>query len=145
MSFLSKELLSKYSNPSGSSKYADQAIPYPEVRDKDLQNLAYLKKVHEDALQNHFKSQANSLCIHFQNSKPGDKNPQYAFDPAAFQYTSYGSMKLLSSHMAEIVGSPEEAEVYYKKRYEEAFPEFRVEFKRREKFSYGYSVIIHIL
>ncbi len=142
MSFLSKELLSQYSKPAG-PKYADQAIPYPEIRDKDQQNLAYLKKVHEDALQNHFKSQANSLCIYFQNSKPGDKNPQYAFDPCAFQYLSYGLMKFLP--LSEIVGSPEEAEAYYKKRYEEAFPDFRIDFKRREKSKYAYSVIIHIL
>ncbi len=136
MSFLSKENLSQYS---------DHAIPYPDIRDKDLKNIAYLKNVHENALQEHFKSLANSLCIYFQNRKVGDKNPQYAFDPRSFQYISYGQIKFLSSNISEIVGSSDEAEAYYKKRYQEAFPDFHIDFKRRKDADYGYSIVINIL
>lgn len=137
MSFLSKKLLSKYAEPG--------AVPYPEVQDAYRNSLAYFRQIHEDGLQAKFKSLANMLCVRFQHRKPNEQQPVYAFDPGCFQYYRYGQERFLSDHLKDIVGSPEEAEVYYRKRFAEAFPDFAVQLQKRPSdINVGYSYSIRV-
>ncbi len=138
MAFLSKKLLSK--------KYAlPGAVPYPEVQDNYHNSLDYLRQVHEDGLQAHWKSLANMLCSRFQHRKPNEQQPVYAFDPGAFRYYRYGQERFLSGHLKDIVGSPEDAEAYYRKRFAEAFPDFAIQIQKRPSdINVGYSYSIRI-
>ena len=130
MPFLSKDLLSSY----------NECVPYPEVQDAFRRSPEYIQKVHEDALADHFKSVANMLCL--RNSRREDKPLVIALDPCAFHYYLYGQQKFLSSHLRSLLGSPEEAEIYYKQRYNEAFPGFEIDVKRRANEEYAYTVVI---
>jgi hypothetical protein len=125
------------------SQLSSSSLPFPELQEKEAEHPSYLQRVHEEALADSFKSLANRICIFYKNQKPGDKPPLFAFDPCAFHYHRYGQQKFL--RLKDIVGSPEEAEAYYKKRFEEAFPDFPVELKRRHGSDYAYSVVIQFL
>ncbi len=136
MAFLSKDLLL--------SQHYQQSLPYPEAQDAHRDSLAYLKQVHEDSLQNYFKSLANRIVLRFQQRKSNEPHPMFGFDPCAFHYYRYSQQKFLSSCLKDIVGSPDDAEAYYKDRFAAAFPGFAIQIRRRSHESYAYNVVIEI-
>jgi hypothetical protein len=136
MAFISKEDLI-------SQKYMSAMLPYPDVRDTYIGTIEHIKQVHEDELSRHFKTIANMLCSRYSNRQPGDKNPVFGFDPCAFHYFHYGNQKFLSSHLKDIVGSSQEALLYYTKRYQDAFPDFTIDIKPRSDV-YTYAVTFDI-